>query len=255
MVSTTETTCASCGKTASQLPSSTPRMLVCSRCQSSAKRQVTYCSRDCQVSDYPLHKPSCGVPLPTHASFTLTSNPFDAASDFQPPPALLFHLAALSGLPPPPPADAFSPAPPPPSFLYFPSTPTPKEASSTAVPPMPVPIPLASDAHRNLFNTLQLVACRTGNPLAVNLMYSLLITEVEALGGVEGRLVEQLSEEYRLVEGETVGGKARMSLRRMLEEEEEPREEDLMEAIGGEGNMGMLLEWQMAEAERQREEA
>ncbi|GAA5903881.1 hypothetical protein JCM6882_001338 [Rhodosporidiobolus microsporus] len=245
MVNATPATCTACRKTSPA--GEAARMLVCSRCQTKAKRQIAYCSRDCQVSHYPTHKPFCGIPTPTASAFASVS--LDPSSAFQPPPALLFHLAALSQLPPP----AFPDATPPPSFLYFPSTPVPTEGSSSADPPMPVPISLP-DAARNLFNALQFTAFRTGNPLAVNLMYSLLLTEIEALGGVEDRLVEQLSEEYRLDgEQELVAGEGkRPSLKQMLEEEEEPTGEDLMAAIGGEENMGMLLEWQMSEADRQR---
>ncbi|GAA6033947.1 hypothetical protein JCM8097_000422 [Rhodosporidiobolus ruineniae] len=247
MTETIKPTCAACMKPADELPttgSSPARMLVCGRCQKEGKRQVWYCSRECQLSHYPSHKPFCGLPRLTPASFPSV---FDPSSPFQPPPALLFHLAALSGLPP----TAF-PTTAPPSFLYFPSTPVPAEGSSSADPPLPVPISLPDLPSRNLFNCLQLTAFRLGSPLAVNLMYSLLLTEVEALGGVEDRLVAQLSEEYRLDGVQEVAGKKRPSLREMLMDEEEPKEEELLEAIGGAENMGILVEWQMAEADRKR---
>ncbi|GAA5980645.1 hypothetical protein JCM11641_000161 [Rhodosporidiobolus odoratus] len=237
MVAKAAPTCAGCAKS----QDSKARMLVCSRCQTTGKRQVQYCSRSCQVSHYPTHKAWCGVPLPTASSFPSVLDP---TASFHPPPALLFHLAALSTLPPP-----AMPSTPPPSFLYFSSSPTsPAQGTSSRDPPMPVPISLPAVA-RNLFNALQFTAFKTGNPLAVNLMYSLLLTEIEALGGVEERLIEQLSEEYRL-DGQVWEGTERPRLNKMLEDEEEPKEGELMEAIGGEGNVQVLLEWQMSEADR-----
>lgn len=245
-------------------------MLVCAKCHKDAARQVHYCSRcarfpplsaaarpsperiprsphltslsrpgdsTCQVSDFPKHKPTCGVRLRTLPE---TLPPVvDPSAPFQPPPALLFHLAALTTLPPP-----AAPNTPPPSFLYFPTSPTASlssSSSSSASTPQPVPISLAP-ATRNLFNALSLVAFRTANPLSVNLMFSLLLTEVEALGGAEDRLVEQLAEEYRLDgEQELVPGEGkRKSLRETLKDEDEPRPEQLVEAIGGEQNMGLL---------------
>ncbi|GAA5918755.1 hypothetical protein JCM1841_006280 [Sporobolomyces salmonicolor] len=249
MANSVPQTCAACSKTPSDL-SASARMLVCARCQTRTNRQTYYCSRQCQLSHWPAHKSSgCGVRLAT--SFPPIVDP---SAPFQPPPALLFHLAALSTLPPQRTTSAFSPesasnAPAPPSFLYFPTSPTaPSSGSSKEAQPLPIPVAFPSLPFRNLFNALQLVAFRTGNPLSVNLLFSLLVTEVEALGGVEARLVEQLSEEYRL-DG-SVEGRAR--LREMLEEDEAPSEEELVDAIGGRENMGLLLEWQMAEAERTR---
>lgn len=192
---------------------------------------------DCQVSDYKKHhKSTCGLRLRTLPE--ALPPVADPSAPFQPPPALLFHLAALTTLPPP-----ALPSASPPSFLYFPSSPTAAATSSSSsqvATPQPVPISL-SPATRNLFNALQLVAFRTGNPLSVNLMFSLLLTEVEALGGAEDRLVEQLAEEYRLDgEQQLVDGVERKSLADILKEEDEPRPEDLVEAIGGEQNMGLL---------------
>ncbi|GAA5999194.1 zinc finger MYND domain-containing protein [Rhodotorula paludigena] len=231
--------CTACGKTSDQLPAgAAKRMLVCSRCQSDAARLVHYCSRDCQVSHFREHKPICGLKLRVLPESR--SPVVDPSAPFQPPPALLFQLAALTTLPP-----SASPTTPPPSFLYFPFSPV--GASSSSDVPMPVPISLP-EATRNLFNALSVVAFRSGNPLSVNLMFSLLITEVEALGGVEARLIEQLSEEYRLDGVQEVGGVKRKALKDILEEEDEPTPQELVEAIGGEGNMGMLLEWQMSEA-------
>ncbi|GAA5847994.1 hypothetical protein JCM9279_003522 [Rhodotorula babjevae] len=232
--------CTACAKTADQLPPSR-KMLVCAKCQKDAGRQVHYCSRDCQVGDYKTHKATCGLRLRTLPE--AIPPVADPSAPFQPPAALLFHLAALTTLPPP-----ALPSAAPPSFLYFPSSPTAaatSSSSSTIATPQPVPISL-SPATRNLFNALQLVAFRTGNPLSVNLMFSLLLTEVEALGGAEERLVEQLAEEYRL-DGmqQLVDGVERKSLADILKEEDEPRPEDLVEAIGGEQNMGLLLQWQM----------
>ncbi|TNY18957.1 putative chloride channel [Rhodotorula diobovata] len=236
--------CTACAKTADQLAT---KMLVCAKCHKDAARQVHYCSRTCQVSDFPKHKPTCGVRLRTLPE---TLPPVvDPSAPFQPPPALLFHLAALTTLPPP-----AAPNTPPPSFLYFPTSPTASlssSSSSSASTPQPVPISLAP-ATRNLFNALSLVAFRTANPLSVNLMFSLLLTEVEALGGAEDRLVEQLAEEYRLDgEQELVPGEGkRKSLRETLKDEDEPRPEQLVEAIGGEQNMGLLLQWQLQMAEQ-----
>lgn len=187
---------------------------------------------DCQVSHFKLHKPTCGVKLATSPEFSAVADP-DAP--FQPPQALLYHLAALSTLPP-----SASPTTPPPSFLYFPTNPLSDAASSSSKPPvMPTPISLPAPA-RNLFNCLSWVAFKTANPLSVVLMYSLLLTEIEALGGIEDRLVEQLSEEYRLDGVQEVGGERRKSLRQMLDDEDEPQPEDLMVAIGGEKNQGIL---------------
>ncbi|GEM10340.1 chloride channel [Rhodotorula toruloides] len=243
MLNLDQPACTSCGKLASSLEDG-KKMLVCSRCQSQAQRLVHYCSRNCQVSHFKLHKPTCGVKLATRPEFPSIADP-DAP--FQPTQALLYHLAALSTLPP-----SASPNTPPPSFLYFPSNPLSDAASSSSKPPvMPIPISLPPPA-RNLFNCLSWVAFRTANPLSVVLMYSLLLTEIEALGGVEDRLVEQLSEEYRLDGVQELGGEKRRSLRRMLDDEDEPESEDLMVAIGGETNQGILVEWQMYEAERTR---
>jgi hypothetical protein len=59
-------------------------------------------------------------------------------------------------------------------------------------------------------------------------MYSILLDEVEKVGGKEERLVEQLSEEFGF------------SLREALDNEEEPTEDELEEAVGGPGNMNLL---------------
>ncbi|BGP41937.1 hypothetical protein JCM10450v2_006013 [Rhodotorula kratochvilovae] len=246
MATLTAPACTACGKTADQLPAEASKMLVCSKCQSQAGRQVHYCSRDCQVSHFKQHKATCGVRLRILPEELPPA--VDPSAAFQPPPALLFHLAALTTLPPP-----AAPNTPPPSFLYFPSSPVSDSASSsTTTTPQPIPVSLAP-ATRNLFNALALVAFRTGNALSVNLMFSLLLTEVEALGGAEARLVEQLSEEYRLDGVQEVGGVKRKSLKEILEEEEQPSPEELVEAIGGEGNMGMLLQWQMQLAEQSQQ--
>ena len=59
-------------------------------------------------------------------------------------------------------------------------------------------------------------------------MYSLLITSIAALQGGEERLVEQLTDEFRV------------DLRGMIEGDREPGEEELRDAIGGEENLGLL---------------
>lgn len=97
-------------------------------------------------------------------------------------------------------------------------------------------------------------------------MYSIMLEPAEEQGAEEGRLVEQLGEEYGF------------DFRRALEEEEEPEEDELERAIGGKEGMGVLRElrcefgflrgskklislfrrfrftvaWQMGEAERAR---
>lgn len=216
--------------------------------------------RECQVSHYKVHKPICGVDLtsPTRATIapTLHARP-DAP--FQPPQSLLFHLAALTTLPP----TAWPAATSPPSFLFFPTTGHPSSSSSSKEGTAPdfIPIVLPEPA-RNLFNCLQLVAFETGNPISVNLMYSILLDEVAALGGAEPRLVEQLSQEYRLdgspsdddkdkdkEEGEP---KRRPTLRSVIDDESEPSVEQLFEAIGGQKNTRILVDWQVYESERKR---
>ncbi|KAG0654899.1 hypothetical protein C6P46_001350 [Rhodotorula mucilaginosa] len=264
--------CTACGKHASDLkkdaakddvsttptPTTTTKMLVCSRCQSNANRLVHYCSRECQVSHYKVHKPICGVDLtsPTRATIapTLHARP-DAP--FQPPQSLLFHLAALTTLPP----TAWPAATSPPSFLFFPTA----SPSSSGTAPDFIPIVLPEPA-RNLFNCLQLVAFETGNPISVNLMYSILLDEVAALGGAEARLVEQLSQEYRL-DGSSPSPspsdddkeqepepepERRPTLRSVIDDESEPSVEQLFEAIGGQKNTRILVDWQVYESERKR---
>lgn len=292
-------------------------MLVCSRCQKSAGRLVHYCSRSvpsivqmlprtcdsrshaplprrtCQVSHFKAHKPICGVDLtsPTRLSIGSTLRA-DPNAPFQPPQALLFHLAALTTLPP----SAWPTGSSPPSFLFFPSPPktatsppaaaptatatgdAPSSASSPGPSKAPdfVPIVLPEPA-RNLFNCLQLVAFETGNPISVNLMYSILLDEVAALGGAEPRLVEQLAEEYRLdgsapeAEAEAASGaeydadaerkeageslatkQRRRTLREVIDDESEPTVDELFEAIGGQKNTRILVDWQVYESERKR---
>ncbi|GAA5977899.1 hypothetical protein JCM10908_005139 [Rhodotorula pacifica] len=268
--------CTACGKHASDLKNDSNegetapvKMLVCSRCQSSANRLVHYCSRACQVSHYKAHKPICGVDLtsPTRATIapTLRANP-DAP--FQPPQALLFHLAALTTLPP----SAWPASTSPPSFLFFPTAPpaalppssstTTSSSSASSSAPDFIPIVLPEPA-RNLFNCLQLVAFETGNPISVNLMYSILLDEVSALGGAEPRLVEQLAQEYRLDGTATEEGKEeeeeeeeetkrRPTLREVIDDDSEPTVEQLFEAIGGQKNTRILVDWQVYESERKR---
>ncbi|GAA6026658.1 hypothetical protein JCM8202_000467 [Rhodotorula sphaerocarpa] len=300
-----EPACTNCGKHASELVEQPQQqeatgetvqkkrdMLVCSRCQKSASRLVHYCSRTCQVSHFKAHKPICGVDLtsPTRLSIGSTLRA-DPNAPFQPPQALLFHLAALTTLPP----SAWPTGSSPPSFLFFPSPPktatsppaaaptatatgdAPSSASSPGPSKAPdfVPIVLPEPA-RNLFNCLQLVAFETGNPISVNLMYSILLDEVAALGGAEPRLVEQLAEEYRLdgsaPEAEAASGAAdadadaerkeageslatkqrRRTLREVIDDESEPTVDELFEAIGGQKNTRILVDWQVYESERKR---
>jgi hypothetical protein len=205
-----------------------------------------------------VHKPICGVDLtsPTRATIapTLHARP-DAP--FQPPQSLLFHLAALTTLPP----TAWPAATSPPSFLFFPTA----SPSSSGTAPDFIPIVLPEPA-RNLFNCLQLVAFETGNPISVNLMYSILLDEVAALGGAEARLVEQLSQEYRL-DGSSPSPspsdddkeqepepepERRPTLRSVIDDESEPSVEQLFEAIGGQKNTRILVDWQVYESERKR---
>ena len=202
-----------------------------------------------------MHKPICGVDLtsPTRATIapTLHARP-DAP--FQPPQSLLFHLAALTTLPP----TAWPAATSPPSFLFFPTVPAASPSSSGTAPDF-IPIVLPEPA-RNLFNCLQLVAFETGNPISVNLMYSILLDEVAALGGAEARLVEQLSQEYRLdgssspspSDDDKEEPKRRPTLRSVIDDESEPSVEQLFEAIGGQKNTRILVDWQVYESERKR---
>lgn len=218
-----------------------------------------YTRRECQVSHYKVHKPICGVDLtsPTRATIapTLHARP-DAP--FQPPQSLLFHLAALTTLPP----TAWPAATSPPSFLFFPTTPSSSSSSSSSsgggTAPDFIPIVLPEPA-RNLFNCLQLVAFETGNPISVNLMYSILLDEVAALGGAEPRLVEQLSQEYRLDGSSSSSSPSddkeepkRPTLRSVIDDESEPSVEQLFEAIGGQKNTRILVDWQVYESERKR---
>lgn len=195
-----------------------------------------------------MHKPICGVDLtsPTRATIapTLHARP-DAP--FQPPQSLLFHLAALTTLPP----TAWPAATSPPSFLFFPTSPSSSSSKGTAPDFIPIVLP---EPARNLFNCLQLVAFETGNPISVNLMYSILLDEVAALGGAEPRLVEQLSQEYRLDGGsdDKEDEPKRPTLRSVIDDESEPSVEQLFEAIGGQKNTRILVDWQVYESERKR---
>lgn len=51
--------CHCCGKSKSELCSDRATLKRCGRCQ-----KVSYCSKDCQTSDWPVHKTSCPKPLP-----------------------------------------------------------------------------------------------------------------------------------------------------------------------------------------------
>ncbi|GAA6064693.1 hypothetical protein JCM10212_005761 [Sporobolomyces blumeae] len=212
-----------------------------------------------------------------------------APGDPEPTEHVLFHLATLktlstklskpdpfsTGAPGPRSTGAAAPPPPPlaptPSYLFFPTdplAPSSKPSSSTSSSSsssskgltLPIPIHLPLPSH-NLFVTLfsAALSSKKDPALSVTLMYSLLITTIEALEGSEERLVEQLGQEFRLDgrrrEGEEeVGEKGRRkTLRDHLNEDREPTHEELVEAIGGEENMNLLVEWQMEEAERLRQ--
>ena len=97
-------------------------------------------------------------------------------------------------------------------------------------------------------------------------MYSILLDEVAALGGAEARLVEQLSQEYRL-DGSSPSPspsdddkeqepepepERRPTLRSVIDDESEPSVEQLFEAIGGQKNTRILVDWQVYESERKR---
>ncbi|GAA6025480.1 hypothetical protein JCM11491_000547 [Sporobolomyces phaffii] len=276
----TEPRCRACAKTAVSDDSATPAtFLVCSRCQSltDGKRKTYYCSKSCQTLDWPLHKPTiCGKPLePTRPSppppSAATGPPDDLSTAMLDTttlsPALVFHLAALKTLSSqlaaaPPTRDAFStvtttkPLHPTPAYLFFPTDPLAASSSQRGDDPTQVPIPihLSGPAHK-LFSVLFHTAITTTtttttttattNRLSVTLMYSLLVTSIDALAlaGGEPRLVEQLGHEFPQVD-----------VRTEVERDEEPTEPDLTAAIGGPDNLGLLLEWQMEEAERLRSE-
>ncbi|GAA5849171.1 hypothetical protein JCM5353_001655 [Sporobolomyces roseus] len=241
---TTEIKCKACSKTPL---SDGPTFLVCSRCQSltSGTRKTYYCSKTCQSLDWTLHKPTiCGQPLPAPSSSTPASSQtpsldpslIDTSSLS---PALLFHLAALKTLSLPSSSFSSSKLHPTPSYLYFPTSPLSPSSSSLS---NPIPIHLPPTSHK-LFTCLFLRALRPPtSPLSVTLMYSLLITSIAALQGGEERLISQLTEEFPGVD-----------VRGLIEGDSEPGEDELRDSIGGEENLGLLLEWQMEEAERMRE--
>ncbi|GAA5989800.1 hypothetical protein JCM5350_002948 [Sporobolomyces pararoseus] len=266
--------CKACQKTPTPPDSpddkgSEEKFLVCSRCQTMTKgiRKTYYCSKSCQILDWPLHKPTiCGkLPLeeerqsPTVTNETTTNltdlSPIDTSSL---PPALVFHLAALKTIstqlptpPPPPPAEtetAFSPQNkrpplhPIPAYLFFPSSPLSPSSSSSSSSSLPIPIHLTKASH-SLFTLLFHTSIKTSNPLSITLMYSLLIVSVSALSGTPHRLIEQLSEEFPGVDVEG-----------LVEKDLEPSEQELSDAIGGEQNLPLLLAWQMEEAERLRQQ-
>ncbi|GAA5915903.1 zinc finger MYND domain-containing protein [Sporobolomyces salmoneus] len=262
----TERQCKACQKTADSVDPSL-KFLVCSRCQSltGSSRKTWYCSKSCQTLDWPLHKATiCGLPLtsPPPPS-TSSSEPKETATDLSTldtsnlSPSLLFHLAALktlsTSLPPPSPS-TFSPSSssssskelhPHPAYLFFPISPLSPSSSlsSSSSQSLPIPIHLSPPSHK-LFSVLFRTAIETsGNPLSLTLMYSLLITSVTAFQGGEKRLIEQLGEEWPEVD---VG--------KEVERDREPEEGELRDAIGGEGNFGLLVEWQVEEAERMRNE-
>ncbi|GAA5886765.1 hypothetical protein JCM16303_003306 [Sporobolomyces ruberrimus] len=234
------------------------KFLVCSRCQSLTRgqRKTYYCSKSCQTLDWPLHKPTiCGKPLePARPASDDTTSGAATTTDLETldtsnlSPSLLFHLAALktlsSQLTSSSSSSSFSSIAtrkelhPTAAYLFFPSSPLSPSSSSQS---LPIPIHLSPPSHK-LFTVLFHTAIQTNNPLSITLMYSLLVTSVEALRGGEARLVEQLGEEFEGVK-----------VREEVEKDREPEEGELKEAIGGEANLGLLLDWQMEEAERLRQ--
>ncbi|KAI5479303.1 zinc finger, MYND-type protein [Pseudohyphozyma bogoriensis] len=175
---------------------------LCELCRQTG-RHVFYCSRECQTKDYPEHKKTCGNPPPPA---------------FVPTPLLIAHINALLEF-----AEARKDSPPP-AYLYFPP---PTSTTNPSSPPEPVPIFL-TDASKPLFDILYHTASSTGNQLSVNLMFSLLLEEVEKKGGQEKDLIIQLSDEFGF------------DLAKALDEEVDPEEEDLAAAVGGEENFGVL---------------
>ncbi|GAA5937811.1 zinc finger MYND domain-containing protein [Sporobolomyces koalae] len=282
---TTEIECRACLKTPETAPVDS-KFLVCARCQTltGGQRKTYYCSKSCQTLDWSLHKPTiCGQPLPPVVAPADPSRVLPAAGRELESidtsllsPHLLFQIATLktlaSQLPPPPPAstsvsrtshrDELHPIP---SYLFFPTSPlssssTSSSSSNTSESTLPIPIHLSTPSHK-LFQALFLASLpqppssssssirssSEPNLLSITLMYSLLVTRVEALRGQDGesRLVQQLEQEYFPNSNGNV-------IRTEIDKDVEPSEEQLKDAIGGEHNVELLLEWQMEEAERIR---
>ncbi|GAA5957834.1 hypothetical protein JCM3765_003782 [Sporobolomyces pararoseus] len=264
MTSTT-VQCKACEKTPDS-DDSTNKFLVCSRCQTMTKglRKTYYCSKSCQTLDWTLHKPTiCGkLPLqeeeeeekPSTSSASSNLKDLSLLDTSSLSPALVFHLAALktisSQLPTPTTAFATTtttttnsrkPLHPIPAYLFFPCSPLEPSSSSSSKETLPIPIHLTPASHK-LFTLLFHTSIISKNVLSITLMYSLLITSVQALQGGSNRLIEQLSQEFKGVD-----------VKKMVEKDLEPTEEELRDAIGGKENLPLLLEWQIEEAERLRE--
>lgn len=123
--------------------------------------------------------------------------------------------------------------------------------------PVPIPLPVSLDEPTiPLFHCL-LRTASFGNTLAVELLHTLLVDAVVAVGGREEQLTRQLSAEFGF------------DLASRLLEDVEPSEDDLTAAVGGEGCFGLLREsfdsvsviladsiisvqWQLKESERSR---
>lgn len=96
--------------------------------------------------------------------------------------------------------------------------------------PMPIPLPITlDDSTLPLFHCLLRTAA-FGNGLSVELLHSLLGDAVVGVGGTEEQLTQQLSTEFWI------------DLAARLMEDAEPSEEELTEAVGGEGCFGLLRE-------------
>lgn len=156
----------------------------------------------------------------------------------------MFHLAALKTLASqlsksPASSPAFSsssgstptPLHPVPAYLFFPTDPLVASSSSSSSrdrSALPIPIHLSPPSHQ-LFTVLFHTAISSSNALSITLMYSLLITSVEALEGGHQRLVDQLAQEF-----------PRVDVKTELEIDREPDEQELRDAIGGEHNLPLL---------------
>ncbi|KAM0790266.1 hypothetical protein ACM66B_005571 [Microbotryomycetes sp. NB124-2] len=195
------------------------KLMQCSKCQK-VDQQALYCSRDCQVADFGEHKRTCGRQARNLAAIVPC---------FKHSAALQNQLACLATL-------SDTQAGTRVSYLYYPSSPL-----TTLPPPDPQPIVL-SPAARPVFDRVFRQANSTRNSTSINLVFSLLSDAVLAapVNGSEDRLIEQLSEEYEV------------DLNKMLEDEQNPTEDELTAAIGGEEGLGDLLQWQRAEADGSR---
>ena len=170
--------------------------------------RTTLC-RECQVADK-NHRLVCGPNSPSSASTIApaVAPPPPPLSEFPPDSTVSSSLVTLL------------------SFLRL----NPTYAYLFQLPSRPVAIPLPVSLDPS---TLPLFHCllRTaafGNQLAIELLHTLLLDDVLAVGGTEEQLTEQLSLEFRI------------DLAGRLMEDVEPSEEDLTAAVGGEGCFGLL---------------